>query len=163
MTSPGHSQVMSPSSGSLADIFRIWVGTVKGKTETMFGRGGERPYVPRVEFDNSTAPLPLKRLIILASFCQIGDAEHLMVVETSFATNGLGPSASNRVASKTWLPKQLAPPLLPRAGGLPPCRVEGPDCKLAPRQRTSFVAIHGQQLSSFLRKNRCELARPLRR
>jgi hypothetical protein len=30
------------------------------------------------------------------------------------------------------------------------CRIKSANCKLTPRQCTAFVAIHGQQLSSFL-------------
>jgi hypothetical protein len=37
--------------GSLGDNFSHLGGKVKGKIETMFGRGGERSYFPGVEFD----------------------------------------------------------------------------------------------------------------
>src|SRR5262249_2463278 len=54
-----------------------------------------------------------------------------------------------------------APLLLARAGGLPSCRIESPDRKLAPRQRTSFVAIHDRKPLSHVGKNGCEFLRPL--
>jgi len=56
---------------------------------------------------------------------------------------------------------QLAPLLLPRGGGLPSCRIEGPDCKLTPRQRTSFVAIHGGKPLSHVGKDGRKLLRSL--
>jgi hypothetical protein len=52
-------------------------------------------------------------------------------------------------------------PLLGRAD-LPSCRIESPDGKLAPRQRTSFVAVHGCKPPSHVGKDRREFLRPLR-
>ena len=91
---------------------------------------------------------PLKRLSILASFCQNRP-------ETSYRCTMvlLQPecAASQSCAHRA--------PLF--AGGSHSCRIESPDRKLAPRQRTLFVAIHDRKPLSHVGKDGCEFLRPL--
>src|SRR5262249_55788815 len=111
-------------------------------------------------FVGATYSQPLKRLSILASFCQNHTTYKCILHYCNPGTATASAFAIMR--STTSGCRYPPPPLLARAGGLPSCRIEGPDCKLAPRQRTSFVAIHGCKLPRHVGKDRREFLWPLR-
>jgi hypothetical protein len=46
--------------------------------------------------------------------------------------------------------------------GLSACLIEGSNSKFAPRERAPFVAVHGQQLTSVIQQDHCQLKRPFR-
>jgi hypothetical protein len=97
---------------------------------------------------------PLKRLSILASFCQ-NRHDNLSLYNSTITTNAL---LRNHALEAMCCHR--APLFAPR-GGAPSCRIESPDRKLAPRQRTSFVAIHDRKPLSHVGKDGCEFLRPL--
>jgi hypothetical protein len=59
-----------------------------------------------------------------------------------------------------WLPREPAPPYSRGAGGLPSCRIESPNRKLAPRQRSPFIPVHGGKLPGHVGKDGRKLLRP---
>jgi len=77
----------------------------------------------------------LKRLAILASFCQVYN--FCLYSELTSITSA------------------------PTAHGLPSRRIESSHGKLTPRQRASFVAIQGRKLPRLAGKNRREFLWPL--
>jgi hypothetical protein len=70
-------------------------------------------------------------------------------------------AAATRIATRTRISRshaaRRAPRLTALSGRPPSCGIESPNRKLAPRQRPSFVTIHGQQPFSVFREDCCEL------
>ena len=97
---------------------------------------------------------PLKRLNILASVCQNRNEYYFELYMTSPQSRYRGIMHSTRVAA------DIARATVTRRRWRS-CRIESPDRKLAPRQRTSFVAIHDRKPLSHVGKNGSEYLRPL--
>jgi hypothetical protein len=69
-------------------------------------------------------------------------------------------SAADLARAPVWLPIEPAPPYSRGACGLPSCRIESPNRKLAPRQRSPFIPVHGGKLPGHVGKDGRELLRP---
>jgi hypothetical protein len=136
---------------SLTPIWRI-ASTMFWPCET---RTTETPPTDTGQIDEGG---PLKRLIILASFCQNRQETATISCNSAIARPTLPKCA--REACDCYRHRQRRR-LLVRAGDLPSCRIQSPDRKLAPRQRTSFVAIHDRKPLSHVGKNGREFLRPL--
>jgi hypothetical protein len=99
----------------------------------------------------------LNSLSILASFCQSRAFVTLLLVVRRHCCN---LDARAKLTSVRLLPIEPALPYSPGAGGLPSCRIESPNRKLAPRQHSPFIPVHGGKLPGHVGKDGRELLRP---